>query len=170
MRYSGIIGICGLIILFGCKASKVSTKTAPEEYTEELSTLRPDLTLSPGIDTVTMQSSTAMASYTFPGNIRSELDSVNRIIIAKNTEQHYLDGFTIQIYTGNDRDAAYEARDKALLADPTLDPVISYHQPGYKVKVGQYTDRLQAHKVYTTLKTEFPLALLIPERIQVDYD
>ena len=170
MRYFGIIAISCLFVLLGCKSSRITTKAAPAEYAEELNHLRPDLTVSPGQDSVVLLPSAGISSSNYPGNIKSELDSINRIIIARNAEQRYLDGFTIQIYTGNDRDAAYEARDKALLVDPSLDPVISYHQPGYKVKVGQYADRLQAHKVYTSLKTEFPLALLIPERIQVNYD
>lgn len=161
-----IVCLCGLL---GCKTSSVTKKTTPGEYAEDLSYLRPDLSTEVTTDTAQVSQEIGV-STAYAGNIKSELDSVNQIIIAKNEEQPYIDGFTIQIYTGNDRQAANEARSTALMIDPSLNPVISYHQPGYKVKVGQYTDRLKAHKVFTSLKEQFPLALLIPERIKLTYD
>lgn len=167
MRHSGII-LLVLAFLVGCKSSQVTKKAAPEEYSEELGHLRPDLSAEPAEDTVS--TTFVVENSRYAGGLKDELDSINRVIVANNQAQRYIDGYTIQIYTGNDRDAANEARHKAILMDPSLDPAISYHQPGYKVKVGEYADRLEAHAVYTSLKEEFPLALLIPERIQVNYD
>lgn len=171
MHNPGIIVICliCLSMLIGCKSSSVSGKSAPTEYKEELDHLRPDLEASEE-EPETEPFSERDLTVNYVGDIKEELDSVNQIIISRNREVRYEDGFTIQIYTGNNRQAANEAKEKALEINPELDPVITYHQPSYKVKVGQYIDRLRAHEVYETLKKEFPLALLIPERVKVDYD
>lgn len=170
MRTSGILITFLVIGTFACKTSQVTSSKA-EPYKEDMSLLREDL--SPQMDTTAIavvSESTETNSGVPTGHLKVELDSVNHIIIERNREQRYVDGFTIQIYTGGDREAATEAVTKAAELNPDLDPQIEYHQPSYKVKVGQYLDRLKAHEVFESLKDEFPLALLIPERIQVDYD
>lgn len=170
MRNTGIliITIIGFSGLIGCKGSSTSS-TSTTEHKEDLSSLRPRLeAMEEESETESFVENEVTVNYV--DDIKEELDSVNQIIIAKNKETRYEDGYTIQIYTGNDRQAANEAKEKVLLVSPDLEPVITYHQPSYKVKVGQYLDRLRAHQVYQSLKEEFPLALLIPERIQVNYD
>ncbi|MFH6984961.1 SPOR domain-containing protein [Marinoscillum luteum] len=161
-----VIGLL-LIGLIGCKTSSVPS-SSEEVYKEDLAYLRPSL--SEEIAEVP-EPETPKLNATLPtGHLKTELDSVNQIIISNNRAQRYVDGYTIQIYTGNDREAATEAMNKAMSIDPQLDPQIQYYQPSYKVKAGQYINRLEAHEVFERLKVEFPLALLIPERIRVDYD
>lgn len=171
MRNTGIlvIVIIWMTGMVGCKSSSVSGKSGPSEYKEELGHLRPNLDeVKEEPDAESFVEREVSVNYVEP--IKEELDSVNQIIIANNRQTRYEDGFTIQIYTGNDRQAANQAQERALIINPDLTPVISYHQPSYKVKVGEYLDRLEAHAVYEELKKEFPLALLIPERIKINYD
>jgi septal ring-binding cell division protein DamX len=92
------------------------------------------------------------------------------MMAVRNQTVKYIDGYTIQIYTGNDRNEADQAKEQALSLDVALNPTISYYQPSYKVKVGQYATRLEAHKTYESLKKQFPRALLVPERIKVNYE
>lgn len=164
-----------LILLAGivtaCKTSVVSTSTT-DNYQEDLSVLRPDLaTVVRAPESSQPTSTTASTQYTSVDmSIAEELDSINRIIVQRNSEKKYVDGYTIQIYTGNDNEAAREAQEQTLLLFPELDPVISYNQPTFKVKVGSYHNRLEAHKVFESLKKEFPYALLIPERIPIKYE
>ena len=162
-----VIGLL-LIGLIGCKTSTVPT-SSEEVYNEDLAFLRPsfveEIAEEPEAE-APMASTTTLPS----GHLKTELDSVNQLIISNNRAQRYVDGYTIQIYTGNDREAATEAMNRAMSIDPQLDPQIQYYQPSYKVKAGQYINRLEAHEVFERLKVEFPLALLIPERIRVDYD
>ncbi len=155
-------------VLSACKTSQV-TSSRTEPYREDLSGLRMDL--STGEETAKEDTTQiAVEQVTPEGHIKSELDSINKIIIEKNRRQKFVDGYTIQIYTGIDREAAALVRQKANELELDIEPVIEYIQPNYKVKVGQYLNRLKAHEVYEALKIEFPLALLIPERIEVDYD
>lgn len=169
MRNSGIIIFCLSLLVVGCKTSTV-TRTS-SAYHEDLSGLRPVLedAKEDRRDTLTSPS-TSSTTATFSRHIKDELDSVNRIIIERNKAQNYANGYTVQIYTGGDRQAANDALSKADSLYPDLDPQISYMQPSYKVKVGQYVDRLEAHQVFEEIKKEFPFALLIPERIIIQYD
>lgn len=155
-------------ILSACKTSQV-TSSRTEPYKEDLSGLRLDLSTEDKQGEVS--GTEVIENKVNPeGHIKAELDSINKIIIEKNRQQKYVDGYTIQIYTGIDREAAALIRQKANELELDIDPIIEYIQPNYKVKVGQYLNRLRAHEVYEFLKKEFPLALLIPERIEVDYD
>lgn len=166
MRTSRLLILVVLAGSFACKTSKPTT--SEEVYKEDLSSLRPDLKTE--VESPKEEEPKIMASDLPQGHLKAELDSINEIIIARNREQQYVDGFTIQIYTGNDREAATAAMQLASVIRPELDAQIEYHQPSYKVKAGQYLDRLKAHEVFESLKEEFPLALLIPERIRIDYD
>ncbi len=174
MRTSGFLIAASLfmVLAYSCKTSSTSTKgSASTTYREDLSALRPALKISESDPTeVTTPEQEASQTSTIAGHLKEELDSVNQIIISQNKVRKYVDGFTIQVYTGNDRDKAYAARSKVLEINPDLRPTMRYYQPSYKVKVGQYVSKLEAHQIYESLRKEFPLALLIPERIAIDYD
>ena len=156
-------------ILWSCKTNVVSTSST-DTYKEDLSVLRPDLSVNKKPESQS-ETITSANLNTIPDlSIKTELDSINKIIIQRNSEKKYIDGYTIQIYTGNDNEAAREAKELAMNLFPDLEPVISYNQPTFKVKVGSYQNRLEAHKVFQSLKEEFPYALLIPERIPIKYE
>ena len=101
-------------------------------------------------------------------HIRAELDSVDRIIVSKSAQIDYVNGYTIQLYSGNDRDQANEVRRQAyeLLEDSR--PRISYDQPNYKVRIGRYFDRLEANADFKVMKDHFTQAVLIPTKIRID--
>ena len=168
MHHSRIL-IWSLLVLIGCKTASVSTGSDDTGYYEDLKKLRPDITSTESVP-VNNTETRPKENVNYTGHLKTELDSINRIIVARNQQQQYVDGYTIQIYNGTNRQEANDARYRASQLAPNLDPKISYHQPSYKVKVGQYVDRLEAHKIFQEIKEEFPMALLIPERIIVNYD
>ena len=98
-------------------------------------------------------------------HIKSELDSVLATIRASRSEIEFLNGFTVQLYSGNNREEANETKTKVYETFEEFEPEISYIQPNFKVKIGRFFDRLEANKVYTLVKEEFPKAIVIPERI-----
>src|SRR5690606_9962260 len=87
--------------------------------------------------------------------------------IAESNKGKQISGFTVQVYTGSSREAATHSKDKVYRLIPDARPQIQYVQPNYMVKVGRFIERLEAHKTYTTLRTEFPSAIIIPERFTV---
>ncbi|REE05858.1 hypothetical protein [Marinoscillum furvescens] len=161
-----LICVC-VVLAVGCKSSKKVTSSTTRSYSEDLSVLRPELT-------VEEEAAEPLEANELPkvpaGHLRAELDSVSQIIAEQNRRQRYVDGHTIQIYTGSDREQAQMALDTVQVYFPELDASMQYHQPNYKVKVGQYVSRLRAHEVFEAIKVYFPLALMLPERIRIDYD
>jgi len=72
--------------------------------------------------------------------------------------------YTIQVYSGPNRDQANQVRQKMYHVTPELTSSMGYDQPNYKVKVGSYYDRIMAYETLSKLKKYFPSALLVPER------
>lgn len=171
MRTSGFMIIISVALTWSCKTSSVSSSSG--SYSEDLSVWRPALleteeTGEPADHSNEPKTSSTKMSPS--GDLKNELNQVNALIVEQNKALKYVDGYTIQVYTGSSRETAMEAKGKVNELNPDLKPSVQYHQPNYKVKVGQYTDRLKAHEIFESLKKEFPQALLIPERIYVNYE
>lgn len=106
---------------------------------------------------------------TVSNDITEELDRLSQRVAEKNKSIKTIPGFTIQVYSGNSRDMANQVRRRVWDVLPDTQPEIKYQQPIYKVQVGQFTERLQAQKTFAMLKKEFPSALIIPDRIQINH-
>ncbi|MDH5610567.1 MAG: SPOR domain-containing protein, partial [Cyclobacteriaceae bacterium] len=148
------------ILAYGCRTTQLSTSVPA--YDEDLSVHRPADTPA----TITDPARSTNTPVSFKSHLAHELDSINRIIDQQN--QHKLvDGYTIQVYRGNSRYAAEMARDTLYQLYPSLHPELNYYQPTYRVKAGRFVDRLEANRVYESLKYYFPQALLLPEKIRI---
>lgn len=152
-----------LSILVGCKAA---TPTSIGTYSEDLTIHRPVSAIEMEGNASSYSEEVINEEYQkLEGHIKDELDSIAVIAYSENMRKP-VDGFVIQVYSGNSRDAAYGARTKMRDLFPDLDPKITYVQPSFRVKAGRFTDRLDAHRVYRDVKEEFPRALLVPERFK----
>jgi septal ring-binding cell division protein DamX len=108
---------------------------------------------------VTEVTPTAMVN----AKIDAVLDSIDRF----NLTRKFVDGFTIQIYSGQKREEAMNAKKKMQEELPTMNANLQYLQPKFKVTSGKYFTRLEAQKDLLTLRRKFPNAILVPERILI---
>ena len=99
--------------------------------------------------------------------IINELDSVLNIIKYENTKNDYIEGFTIQLYLGDNRILAEETEIKLNKLDSLTERTTIFTQPNYRVKVGKYYNRFNANRDYNKFKKTFPNAIIIPEKIKI---
>ncbi|MEQ8365025.1 MAG: SPOR domain-containing protein [Cyclobacteriaceae bacterium] len=163
MRIDRLI-VALVIIVASCKPAKVATSSSGTAYKEDLSVNRPSMEPLPEEPLDNGSQEIAPAPKPLVGHIKAEMDSINILIAQKNESIDYIGGFTIQVYTGLNREEADQAYELAMTLDQELSPEITYRQPSYKVKVGHYTSRLEANEIFQSLKEYFPNALMIPER------
>ncbi|MEQ9006306.1 MAG: SPOR domain-containing protein [Ekhidna sp.] len=148
-----------LLLLGACKAA---TPSSTSIYSEDLSVHRPVMIdKADTTDTSTGQEEITETYSPLSGHIKNELDSISKIAYAQNKAGTYVDGYVLQVYSGSSREEANQARSKMYSTFPELEPKVSYHQPNFRVKAGRFTNRLEAHRVYTDVKEIFPRALLI---------
>lgn len=171
MRFSVVL-VSMLILVAACSPSVTKTSSSePGKYSEDLSALRP----KPDADTVkqNQQSTTAdvkrnpslylEARHAVNQSLDVVLDSIDRINLANGL----VDGYTIQLYSGIQRDEALNVKKQIATAMPDLDADLQYVQPNFRVRAGKYLNRFEAQKDYMAVKKLFPNAVVIPERIPI---
>lgn len=95
--------------------------------------------------------------------VNAVLDSIDKI----NTLRKFVDGFTIQIYSGQNREEANNTKKKMAEEIGYMKADLQYLQPKFRVKTGNYFTRLEAQKDLLRIKRIFPNAILVPERIPI---
>jgi hypothetical protein len=84
----------------------------------------------------------------------------------RNRSDRNWSGFTVLVYSGVDREAAFKTRDDLYTNYEGLKVEMQFQQPRYLVKVGRFINRIEAQAYFHQLRTEFPLARIVPERFQ----
>jgi cell division protein FtsN len=70
--------------------------------------------------------------------------------------------YTIQIYLGNKRQTATYIRNKANKIFTGIKAKIYFEPPYYKVRVGEFTNRIKANQAFQKAQKEFKNASLVP--------
>ncbi|MCP4459716.1 MAG: hypothetical protein GY816_17080 [Cytophagales bacterium] len=137
----------------------------PAKYDEDLSVHRPSLGETIGLSTRRTEPTVIPE-----GHIKMELDSISNMISRENTKPRIEQGFTILLYNGSNRENATRALGRIRMRFPEIKAKMTYFQPDFKVKAGRFVDRIMAYETYERVRKNFPEALLIPEKIRINYD
>ena len=163
MRSNLSIGLFCLL-LAGCVAQKVSD----QDYYENLSALRPKVIVP--IDTpsqVTTPDQKVNSTITPTKTVNTKVDAVLDSIDRYNLVRKFVDGYTIQIYSGQNREEAMDSKKKMSIDLPDSIANLQYQQPKFRVTVGRYYTKLEANEDLVKLRTSFAAAILVPEKIQI---
>lgn len=110
----------------------------------------------------------AAGAVTANQDVTNQLESLLAESAERNKEIKNIPGFTVQVYLGTSREAANKAQRQVYTTLADARPEIKFVQPNYRVIVGRFVDRMEAQSTYASLKKEFPNALIIPDRIQIN--
>ncbi len=158
----------GLVIVFvlGATANGIAQKGKPY-YHEDLYGLRPQysdkLDSAAAAVPVGHKKGTVIPLLAVNAKVDDVLDSINRFHITRK----FIDGFTIQVYSGQNREEAMNSKKKLMGDAPDLNAELEYNQPKFRVRVGSYFSRLEAQRDLYRLKKSFSNAILVPEKILV---
>lgn len=153
----------------GCVTQKTTTTSQAGRYSEDLSVWRPNAEISSDSGKSMTQDDInkktfVEARYTINKPLDNVLDSINNI----HRERKFVDGFTIQIYSGLNREDALTAKKELTTALPEIESQVQYNQPNFRVKAGKYYNHLEAQKDFTAIRKYFPAAILIPDKISIE--
>ncbi len=100
-------------------------------------------------------------------SVNRQLDAVLDTLAEQNRSVRYAPGFRIQVYVGTQRQEVDAI--KALIAQnfPELNPYLSYNQPTYRLKVGDFMRRIDAERYYGSIKQQVRSALLQGDKVDV---
>ena len=96
---------------------------------------------------------------------RIDTFAARRVELNKAGDAITLNGFRVQIFTGENRKDAYNAQAKFLEQFPDAKSYVIYNEPNFKVRVGDFRTRLEAEKFQDELKKWFNGMFVIQEKI-----
>ena len=163
----------GIIILSGCsKKTVVNSSTA--EYREDLSNVRPRPKLTEPVtekktDAAVPVASRPAANATAdkPLYVNKKLETVLDTLAKQNKSIRYINGFRIQIYVGNVRQEAEDAKSYIYQTFPDMFPYVSYTQPTYRVKVGDFMYRSDAEQYLEMIREQYSSAVILADRVEI---
>ncbi|TLV01534.1 SPOR domain-containing protein [Dyadobacter luticola] len=102
-----------------------------------------------------------------PLYVNKKLDTVLDTLAKHNKSIRFINGFRIQIYVGNVRQEADGAKSYIYQAFPDLNPYVSYTQPTYRVKVGDFMYRGDAEQYLELIREQYSSAVILADRVDI---
>jgi hypothetical protein len=100
-----------------------------------------------------------------PLHINAKVELVIDKIATKNKAKTSERGYRIQIFSGNNRSEYEQARGYVLQYFPSLETYVSYSQPTYKLKVGDFLSKADAESFLSSLQSRFVAAKIIYDNV-----
>lgn len=112
-----------------------------------------------------------ITTYNRDSSIIVTKDSGFDALVNKQREQNFLNqtmqGFRIQIYFGGVRQKASEIKMSFNSRYPDVASYLSYQQPNFKVRVGDYKTRYEAQKYLKEFKNYFESSFIVPDDVKL---
>lgn len=173
MSRTNLLFIYGALLTLAASCASPKSTTVSSQgsgYSEDLSMWRPKTeavatpTNTTGSTEPIKQTQYVEPKYAVNKQLDTVLDSIDRFNVARK----FIDGFTIQVYTGLKREEALNAKKSLATSFPDLSSEVEYSQPNFRVKVGKYYNRIDAQKDYVMIKKNFPTAIVIPDKVAIN--
>jgi len=99
--------------------------------------------------------------------IESQLNTYLDSVAEKNRKATLIRGFRILLYSGNVRDEATQAKALVYRSLPRADVYTSYQSPTFKVKLGDFYQRMDAYLTLKKIESTFPNAVIMEEVVNL---
>lgn len=76
-------------------------------------------------------------------------------------------GFRVQIYSGTDRRKATEIRLSFMRSNPGIRTYLVYNTPNFRVRIGDFRTRSEAHDLYNRLYGHYNDVMIVPDLINI---
>jgi hypothetical protein len=145
--------------------NKDKNKDLPKEYKEDLSLYRPLYGMAEEkkqtLETKTQEN--IVPKNSINDFLNEKLDSV----YSYNEKIVSADGYRILVYVGASSEDARAQRGYAFQVLPLDKSYTDWKQPNFKVKVGDFVDKLEAYYAYAKLIKVFPNAIVVPDKVNI---
>ncbi len=145
------------------KAAKASAKgktPAEAKVVEDLSVYRP---------TYPVEESAAPAVRVEPKNhVNDKVAVLMDTVASVNKNIKYAQGFRILAYNGSERQTVMNLRKSIIARVPDEKDYLTYNQPNFRLKVGDFFSRIEAQQVLNKLVDLIPNAQIVEEQININ--
>jgi hypothetical protein len=85
----------------------------------------------------------------------------------QNLTNQSMHGYRIQIYFGGVRQKASDVKLEFNSKYPDIPAYITYQQPNFKVRIGDYRSRFEAQKFLKEIDGRFPTSFIVPDDVKL---
>lgn len=136
---------------------------APSSGTSARPALTPTPTTTPAKKPETRRPSGLIEAM----HVNRRLDLILDTLADKNRTIRYAPGYRVQVYVGTQRKEVESTKLLIYQNFPELSPYLSYSQPTYKLKVGDFMRRIDADRYYASIRQLIPSAQLQPDKVDI---
>ena len=155
-----------IVITTGCASSSAkssSDKTVKsggkDKVVEDLSVYRPTY---PAADAAT---TTARVEPTH--HVNNRVAVLMDTVASVNKNIKYAQGYRILAYNGSERQTVMDLRKSIARRVPEVKDYLTYTQPNFRLKVGDFFSRLEAQQVLNQISDLIPNAQIVQEQINI---
>lgn len=159
------------LVLSAC--SKKSVPGTAASYSEDLTSVRPRFDYTePAIEKKAESKPSTVENLpkTSGGktlSVNKRLQTVLDTMAQQNKAIRYISGFRIQLYVGNTRQEADNAKAYIYQVFPDLNPYVSYSAPTYRVKAGDFMYRSDAEQYLEQIRVQYSSAVILADRVEI---
>jgi hypothetical protein len=84
-----------------------------------------------------------------------------------NQQKQTIPGYRVQIYFGGNRPKATEVKMDFSLMHPEITSYLTYNQPNFKIRVGDFRTRLEAQKFLKDIQGQYASSFIVPDEIKL---
>jgi hypothetical protein len=162
-----ITGMTFLLALSACKGGSKVSSSVSKKIDDDLSKYMYKPKVVNANTTTEPKETVATQSIVFEKHINRYIDPLMDSIAIANKRYQSAPGYRIMVYSGNSSEASAEARREVYDWSRDYDVYTQYKQPAFRVKVGNFADRINANYVFSDLVKFFPNAVIIPDQIEI---
>lgn len=158
------------LALSGC-SKKTTANISSADYSEDLTPVRPRFDyVEPTVEKKTESGKPVDNTYKNsdkPLYVNKKLQTVLDTLAQQNKSIRYISGYRIQLYVGNVRQEADNAKSYIYQLFPDLNPYVSYSQPTYRVKAGDFMYRSDAEQYLEQIRGQYSSAVILADRVEI---
>lgn len=81
------------------------------------------------------------------------------------TEKRAVNGFRLQLSSSSNRTSVMDMKATFTQQYPEVNCYVTYQQPQFKLRIGDFEKRAEANKFLEEIKSNFPTAFVVPDKI-----
>jgi hypothetical protein len=151
--------------------TKKTTPNVPIDYEEDLASVRPHYEEKPAMVVITNDrkpdKEKPIIIRDVPMEVNAKVEAVLDTIANQNKSIKFASGYRIQVYVGNNRQDVDDAKVYVMQNFPELNTYFTYNQPTYKLKAGDFMNRMDAERYFSNIKSNFSGATIISDKIDI---
>ncbi|WP_169677701.1 SPOR domain-containing protein [Marinigracilibium pacificum] len=159
-----------LVLFFQCAGTSKATSGSGSgvKVSDDLSQTRPSYEVTMPSDTITTPHTVSVdPNKEVSNDVTAEVNSTLESITDETKKSEYINGFTVQVYSGRDREKANKMKGDVYNSVKGYTPKVIFDEPNFKVLVGEFYEKLEAHELEAQLKKSIPTAIIVPHRIKI---